>query len=181
MHSLSSRFNTVFLFTATVLGAMCALNALSGWLLFRPQAPIKFQVKHFEYFDQNPRFRWDEATFRFDIEANLSSLYTWNLKQLYFYLEAEYTFPKDNLASRAILFDRIFQVPYNRSEVGHALFLNRTNVNLKYPLRDVYRQLQGQNVTLRWRVEYMPITGYFFKHTLHEEQLQLPSKYIPRK
>lgn len=49
MHSLSSRFNTMFLFTATVLGAMCVLNMLSGWLLFKPQADIKFHVKHFDY------------------------------------------------------------------------------------------------------------------------------------
>lgn len=84
------------------------------------------------------------------------------------------------LTSRAILFDRIFQVPQNRSQVGDRLYLNRSNVHLKYPLRDTYRQLRGQNITLRLAVEYMPVTGYFFKHTLEEHSYQLPAEYIPK-
>lgn len=50
MHSLGSRFNSMMLFTATVMGCMCVLNMLSGFYMFNPSADtIKFKIKKIQY------------------------------------------------------------------------------------------------------------------------------------
>lgn len=36
MHTLSSRANNMILYTASVMAAMCVLNMLTGFYLFKP-------------------------------------------------------------------------------------------------------------------------------------------------
>lgn len=92
----------MMLFTATVLGLMCVLNMLSGFYLFDPKPDIKFNIKKIQYLYPST----NAATYIRDSVGNnlaststsssvlqflivdLTSLYTWNLKQLYFYIEA---------------------------------------------------------------------------------------------
>lgn len=47
---------------------------------------------------------WDQLSFRYNMEAgkecfsvDLTSLYTWNLKQLFLYIEVEWTDPQTNV------------------------------------------------------------------------------------
>lgn len=83
--------------------------------------------------------------------------------------------------SSSILWDTILSVPYDRTQVSKELYVNEKDQSLEYPLRDVYRKLCGQTVRLYWRVEYMPVAGYFFKSTLYEQNLTLPTDYVPYK
>jgi hypothetical protein len=99
MHSASSRFNGITLYTAMVLGFMCLLNFAHGYLIYNPTLDhVHFQINAITNFiDTRP---WEQASFKYTLNAgktsinvDLSPLYTWNLKQLYVYLEFEWTDP----------------------------------------------------------------------------------------
>lgn len=55
--------------------------------------------------------------------ANLSSLYTWNLKQLFVYIEVEFTDPKTNLSSRMTVADWILNQIEDREKIPNTFVI----------------------------------------------------------
>ncbi|RMZ90055.1 hypothetical protein DV736_g2723, partial [Chaetothyriales sp. CBS 134916] len=55
--------------------------------------------------------REEYAQIRFDLNANLSSLFTWNTKQVFVYVTAKYASGADGQVSEAIIWDHIITAP----------------------------------------------------------------------
>ena len=91
MHSASARFNSVTLYAGLILAVICAVNYAHARYTYNPQPEIQFEITETSNFI--PTNKWEVATFRynmhastFNIKEDLSSLYTWNLKQLFVYI-----------------------------------------------------------------------------------------------
>ncbi|KAI3448645.1 hypothetical protein Pfo_005310 [Paulownia fortunei] len=109
-----------------------------------------------------------EVSLTLNISANLESLFTWNTKQVFVFLAAEYETPK-NMLNQVSLWDGI--IPTKE----HAKFwIHTTN---KYRFIDQGSNLRGKdfNLTLHWHV--MPKTGKMFADKIVMSGFRLPQVY----
>jgi signal peptidase complex subunit 3 len=112
---------------------------------------------------------WEDVYLSLNIDANLSLLSNWNLKQVYLYVEAIYD--EGEKRNRAILWDTIIK----KSDIHKPIQLVKERI--EYHLRDVYKNLRGRNVELVLKYEYMPIVGQMSLHSIDSTQLTLPNSY----
>ncbi|KAG4395506.1 hypothetical protein GLYMA_20G232300v4 [Glycine max] len=103
-----------------------------------------------------------------NISANLQSLFTWNTKQVFVFLAAEYETPKKPL-NQISLWDGI--IPSK----DHAKFWIHTSN--KYRFIDQGSNLRGKefNLTMHWHV--MPKTGKMFADKIVMPGYRLPEEY----
>ncbi|XP_030958289.1 signal peptidase complex subunit 3B-like [Quercus lobata] len=103
-----------------------------------------------------------------NISADLQSLFTWNTKQVFVFLAAEYETPKNSL-NQISLWDGII------ASKEHAKFW--THTSNKYRFIDQGSNLRGKefNLTLHWHV--MPKTGKMFADKLVMSGYHLPKEY----
>jgi signal peptidase complex subunit 3 len=104
------------------------------------------------------------------IDADLRSIFSWNTKQLFVYIQAEYSTP-DNHLNEVVLWDQIVQ---SRSEAHIAV----RNLRQKYPFIDQGKHLRGRelNLTLVWNV--MPKVGYLYTQKQSFRMDPMPDSYI---
>lgn len=110
----------------------------------------------------------DEARLTLNITADLQSLFTWNTKQVFVFLAAEYE-TSANALNQVSLWDGI--IPSKE----HAKFsVHTTN---KYRFIDQGSNLRGKefNLTLHWHV--MPKTGKMFADKIVMTGYRLPEQY----
>ncbi|QIX02197.1 hypothetical protein AMS68_007714 [Peltaster fructicola] len=93
MHSLSQRAQNVFSYFSSVAVAVAIAVALS--VLVQPQTPkAALQLKNVQVVTGRPHYyskkREEYAHVRFDLDADLSSLFHWNTKQIFAYVTASY-------------------------------------------------------------------------------------------
>jgi len=65
MHSASSRFNGITLFTGLVLALMCAVNYFHGVYLYNPQVDVSFEINSCTNFVKT--YNWDQASFKYSM------------------------------------------------------------------------------------------------------------------
>lgn len=92
----------------------------------------------------------------------MSTLYTWNLKQLFVYVEVSWL-NEDGLSNRMIVSDWILESPADRALVKDKFYIEVNNKQVEYNVRDVYRKLRGKVLDITLNAEYMPTVGFFFK------------------
>ncbi|OAX82758.1 hypothetical protein ACJ72_02895 [Emergomyces africanus] len=117
MHSALNRAQSVFGFFTTVAFLLGALTALSGVL--SPADPVtKVELSNIQVIKGRPHYyatkREEYAQIRFDLDADLTSLFNWNTKQLFVYVLASYpTIPSSssNLTTESIIWDAIISAP----------------------------------------------------------------------
>jgi len=85
MYFLSERINAIFFFSASTLVVMSGLNILTSKLSQVREADIDFQIKKLA-FSFNNEEGWEEVLFTFDMKTDLTKIYNWNVKQLFFYV-----------------------------------------------------------------------------------------------
>ncbi|XP_073265193.1 signal peptidase complex subunit 3B isoform X2 [Populus alba] len=109
-----------------------------------------------------------EVSLTMNITADLQSLFTWNTKQLFIFVAAEYETPQ-NSVNQVSLWDAI--IPAKE----HAKFWFQT-AN-KYRFVDQGSNLRGKefNLTLHWHV--MPKTGKMLADKLVMSGYRLPEEY----
>jgi signal peptidase complex subunit 3 len=130
-----------------------------------PQAQI--EVLKINRFKRQPNGN-DEVSLTMNISADLQSLFTWNTKQVFIFVAAEYETPK-NVLNQVSLWDAI--IPSKE----HAVFsIPATN---KYGFVDQGSNLRGQefNLTMHWHV--MPKTGYMYADKKVISGFRLPEEY----
>ncbi|KAI4367857.1 hypothetical protein MLD38_016481 [Melastoma candidum] len=151
MHSWGYRLNAVATFSLTVLGVMCGMVSFSD-NFNHPTPSADVRVLNINWFQRHPDGN-DEVSMTMNITANLQSLFTWNTKQVFVFLAAEYETPMNSL-NQVSLWDGI--IPTKE----HARFWIHT-AN-KYRFIDQGSNLRGKdfNLTLHWHV--MPKTGKMF-------------------
>ncbi|KAG5127446.1 hypothetical protein JHK82_028281 [Glycine max] len=166
MHSYGYRVNALLTFAITILAVMSAMASLSD-NLNSPTPFVHAQVTNINWFQKQPNGD-DEVSMTMNISANLQSLFTWNTKQVFVFLAAEYETPKKPL-NQISLWDGI--IPSK----DHAKFWIHTSN--KYRFIDQGSNLRGKefNLTMHWHV--MPKTGKMFADKIVMPGYKLPEEY----
>ncbi|CAN4108708.1 unnamed protein product [Withania somnifera] len=166
MHSFGYRANALLTLAITILAFMCAFASFSD-NFNSPIPTAEVQVLNINWFQKKPDGD-DEISLTLNMSADLQSLFTWNTKQVFVFLAAEYETPK-NALNQISLWDGI--IPTKE----HAKFLIHTTN--KYRFVDQGSNLRGKafNLTLHWHV--MPKTGKMSANKLVMTGYHLPETY----
>jgi signal peptidase complex subunit 3 len=115
--------------------------------------------------------RNDEAHLAFEIDADLTSVFSWNTKQLFVWVAAEYTTPHNPGGSSVSVWDRTVE---NKADAH----LQLPFVRNKYKLVDDGTGLRGKSVNLTMGWQIMPRVGVMMKgHTTVPHAFTLPEEY----
>lgn len=114
MHNSLTRLQNVFGFFTTVAFFVAALIALSDLASPRePSASIK--ATNVQVVRGRPHYystkKEEYAIIKFSLDADLSSLFTWNTKQVFVYVTAEWRDQATGLLNEAIIWDDIITSP----------------------------------------------------------------------
>ncbi|XP_027363312.1 signal peptidase complex subunit 3B-like isoform X2 [Abrus precatorius] len=150
MHSYGYRANGLLTFAFTFVAVMCAMASLSD-NLNSPSPSAQVQV-----------------SMTMNVSADLQSLFTWNTKQVFVFLAAEYETSKNSM-NQISLWDGV--IPSK----DHAKFWIHTSN--KYRFIDQGSNLRGKefNLTMHWHV--MPKTGRMFADKIVMPGYRLPEEY----
>ncbi|KAK7258837.1 hypothetical protein RIF29_24425 [Crotalaria pallida] len=166
MHSFGYRANAVLTFAVTILALMCAIASFSD--NFNNPTPVaQVQVLNINWFQKQPHGN-DEVSMTLNISADLQSLFTWNTKQVFVFLAAEYETPKNSL-NQISLWDGI--IP---SKELAKFWIHTSN---KYRFIDQGSNLRGKefNLTMHWHI--MPKTGKMSADKIVMPGYRLPEEY----
>ncbi|KAF2826754.1 signal peptidase 22 kDa subunit [Ophiobolus disseminans] len=111
MHSALVRLQNVFGFFTTVAFSVAAVIALSSFI--SPQTPnASIQLRNVQVVKGRPHYysykKEEYANIRFDLDADFTTLFNWNTKQVFLYLKAVYpSSSASEPASEAIIWDAI--------------------------------------------------------------------------
>ncbi|KAG7030259.1 Signal peptidase complex subunit 3B [Cucurbita argyrosperma subsp. argyrosperma] len=166
MHSFGYRANALLTFAATILAVICAIASFSD-TLNSPSPTAQVQVLSINWFQSQPNGN-DEVSMTLNISADLQSLFTWNTKQVFVFLAAEYETPANSL-NQISLWDGI--IP--SKEIAKF----QIHTSNKYRFVDQGSNLRGKEfkLTLHWHV--MPKTGKMFADKLVMSGYHLPKEY----
>ncbi|XP_057955865.1 signal peptidase complex subunit 3A-like isoform X2 [Malania oleifera] len=150
MHSYGNRMGNLLTVAALSLGAICAMASLCDHLHV-PSPSAHAQVG-----------------LELNVSANLQSTFTWNTKQVFLFVAAEYETPKNSI-NQISLWDRIIPAKEYADFSIH--------IKNKYRFTDQGNNLQGKefNLTLCWQV--MPKSGRMFADKIVMTRYRLPDKY----
>ncbi|KAH9875927.1 hypothetical protein IAQ61_003392 [Plenodomus lingam] len=115
MHSALVRLQNVFGFFTTVAFSVAAVIALSTLVI--PQTPsAQLQMRNVQVVKGRPHYysrkKEEYAHVRFDLDADLKSLFNWNTKQVFVYIKAVYPSHRaSDPPSEAIIWDAILASP----------------------------------------------------------------------
>ncbi|KAF9691248.1 hypothetical protein EKO04_010581 [Ascochyta lentis] len=126
MHSTLVRLQNVFGFFTTVAFTVAAVIALSSFVA--PQSPsASIEMRNVQVVKGRPHYysykKEEYAHIKFDLDTDLSTLFTWNTKQVFLYLKAVYPSPRANEpSSEAIIWDAILassSAPWHQNHYIH--------------------------------------------------------------
>uniref|UniRef100_A0A7N0REN8 Signal peptidase complex subunit 3 n=1 Tax=Kalanchoe fedtschenkoi TaxID=63787 RepID=A0A7N0REN8_KALFE len=165
MHSFLYRLNALLTFSLTILAFICGMASFSD-NFNTPSPSVDLKVLNVNWFLK--QYGNDEVSLTFSVEADLRSLFTWNTKQIFVFVAAEYETPK-NALNQISLWDGI--IPSK----DYAKF--STQISNKYQFIDQGTNLRGIpfNLTLHWHV--MPKTGKMFADKIVMSGYRLPDEY----
>uniref|UniRef100_A0A7N0UFN3 Signal peptidase complex subunit 3 n=1 Tax=Kalanchoe fedtschenkoi TaxID=63787 RepID=A0A7N0UFN3_KALFE len=165
MHSFLYRLNALLTFSLTILAFICGMASFSD-NFNTPSPSVDLKVLNVNWFLK--QYGNDEVSLTFSVEADLRSLFTWNTKQIFVFVAAEYETPK-NALNQISLWDGIIPSKDN------AKF--STQISNKYQFIDQGTNLRGKpfNLTLHWHV--MPKTGKMFADKIVMSGYRLPDEY----
>jgi signal peptidase complex subunit 3 len=167
MHNIWVRLNAVLFFALTVLLFLATFCAISSYLhRGKPQLSI-LRINTLESLRNHGGM--DRALLRFDLKADLSQSFHWNIKQLFVFVVAEYE-SKANPLNQVIIWDKIIKSPAEA-------ILDHPNEFVKYALIDQGAELRNKTVTLKLMFDHMPLTGRLYNGVEGESTFTLPGKY----
>ncbi|XP_038878575.1 signal peptidase complex subunit 3B-like [Benincasa hispida] len=166
MHSFGYRANALVTFAVTILVIMCAMASFSD-NFNSPSPTASVQVLNINWFQKQLHGN-DEVSMTLNISVDLQSLFTWNTKQVFVFVAAEYETPKNSL-NQISLWDGIIPSKDNAKFTIHT--------SNKYRFIDQGSNLRGKefNLTLHWHV--MPKTGKMFADKIVMSGYRLPEDY----
>ncbi|KAG1812225.1 signal peptidase 22 kDa subunit [Suillus subaureus] len=154
MHSIYARVNSVSAFWSTCVMVLLGAVALSSFL-FNADPKGNLDIVSLKVFHSKTRrypFKNEEIGFvKFNLSADLTPLFNWNTKQLFVYLEAEYT-NAQGVNNTVVVWDRIVR----RQEDATIDIVQKD----KYRLRDLsgsFSNVLSAQYSLKYNV--MPYVG----------------------
>ncbi|KAH3668930.1 hypothetical protein OGAPHI_002685 [Ogataea philodendri] len=178
MFSLFQRAQTVSNYVLTLVTTMAAVISLS-WLLqlhFSAHGEIPATIainkavntmKYSRNFGGRPNAGKENVRVAFDLNADLSSLFNWNTKQVFVYLVADYE-GKDSQESKVVFWDKIV-------ETKQDAVLDLTDIRSKYSVWDYSPTLHNKTATFKLEYNIQPYVGPLIWGTADAStQLQFP-------
>lgn len=172
MHNVYTRANAAFFAALCALGIMCGLTAFSTY--FHHPTPLlnSLKLKNLERF-YRAADGTDKAVLTFDIDADLSSVFNWNTKQLFVYVVAEYE-TSSNVVNQVVIWDKIVKKKKQAK-------LRERNQRTDYFLADQYDELRNTDIKLKLMWDIMPVSGRLFIHEKPGSHFQMPTVYNKRR
>ncbi|CAB9497841.1 peptidase complex subunit 3 [Seminavis robusta] len=174
MHTVWVRLNGVVFFGLTVLLCLSCLAAISKIGHTSSHAPVieKLELKSLRSLKSHGGV--DRALLSFDLKADMTPAFHWNIKQLFVYVVASYESTK-NRNNQIVIWDKIVESIHPED-----MMIELENVFVKYALVDQGDELRGKDVKLQLMWDHMPITGllYMGEQPLSEaSSFTLPTEY----
>lgn len=149
MHSFWQRLNALFFYTLSVLGFLSFMAAgTTYWHKADPKIDLKVEKILLRKIYGAGH---DQAILSLGINADLRSVFNWNVKQLFVYITAEYE-TEANVLNQVVVWDTIV------NDVSQAWIRSDSVVN-KYSLTDQGYGLRDNNVSLVLNWNVIPLTG----------------------
>ncbi|KAF8212504.1 signal peptidase 22kDa subunit [Mycena galopus ATCC 62051] len=158
MHTLFSRINNISaLLSSCVMGLLGAI-ALSSMMLQLFEAPLQggsvvvngVKVGH----GKGRNYKYEHARVDFEIDADLSPLFNWNTKQLFLYLDVEYTNAK-GVKNAVVIWDRIVR---RKEDANIHVSPKQFGGRQKYAFKDAHT-FRDASATYTLRYNLMPHVG----------------------
>jgi len=168
MHSFLSRANAIFAFVTFVTVAITVGNILTKYT-FSVSPTANIRVNSIDKFRKHFNTENDQAFVVFDLDADLTSLFHWNTKQLFVFVTAEYE-TKANPLNQVVLWDRIITTKENSK-------FNLTAEGGEYLLADQGVGLRSNDITLTFNWNVIPISGLLTQESAGSMKFTLPAEY----
>lgn len=174
MNTLLSRVNAIFAFTLSTLAGLTFLcfltTAFNDYRTTVAMSTAKTVVRMMPDYSTT-REKLDLGFVTFDLQADLTSLFNWNVKQIFLYLTAEYE-TENNVLNQVVLWDKIIQR-------GENAVLDYRSMNSKYYFWDDGNGLKGnKNVTLTLSWNIIPNSGMLpLVPGIGQYQFEFPDEY----
>ncbi|KAL4073774.1 signal peptidase 22 kDa subunit [Scleroderma citrinum] len=156
MHSIFARINSVSSLLSTCMMVLLAAVAVSSlFLTTDPKGKVDI-VSLKVYNAKAKRYPFKEQEFgflKFDIDVDLQPLFNWNTKQLFIYLEAEYSSAQGKTNNTIVLWDRIVR----RKEDAHIVVSSGRNKYKFKELSESFKNASPAEFSLKYNV--MPYVG----------------------
>mmetsp|Transcript_13530 Transcript_13530/g.16390 ORF Transcript_13530/g.16390 Transcript_13530/m.16390 type:complete len:171 (+) Transcript_13530:216-728(+) len=170
MHSTWARVNNVFFFALASLAAISVFVNLSTAYILPEPVPTIAQLRVNEIRRFSPHRGQDKAFISYDLEFDLTSVFNWNVKQLFVFLVAEYQ-SESNDVNQVVVFDQIIQDKTKAMQQIQAGFN-------KYPLIDYKKELKDVAVKYKLYWDVMPYVGALNLQKLGSYEFQMPDTYF---
>lgn len=115
MYSSVVRLQNTFGFFTTVAFVVAALIAATDFLAPRAPSVGTLKTTNVQVVKGRPHYysakKEEYAIIKFSLDADLSSLFTWNTKQVFVYVTAEWPEQQANAINQAVIWDSIITSP----------------------------------------------------------------------
>ncbi|XP_068636930.1 signal peptidase complex subunit 3A-like [Aristolochia californica] len=166
MHSFGYRFNTLLTLAILLLAVLCALASVCD-NFNRPTVQAHAEVLKVNRFRKQLNGN-DEVSFTLSISMDLQSTFTWNTKQVFVFLAAEYETAKNSL-NQISLWDHII-LSKDQAKI-------QMQVSNKYPFVDQGSNLRGKKVKLILHWHVMPKTCRMIEGSMILSDFDVPLAY----
>jgi len=167
MHTVWVRLNAVVFFGLTVIVCLAVITWFST--ITHRGYPTVTALKLNTLKSLRSHGNRDIAVLTFDLDADLSPAFNWNIKQLFVFVVAEYK-SKTNPLNQVVVWDKVIE----RKEDAK-IHLNKATV--EYGLTDQGTELRNTTVNLRLVWDHMPLTGRLFMEGHSASSFKLPGRY----
>ena len=181
-HTVWIRANSLFTLSSTALVFVAVLASITDvWHVAEPD--VFLRVKSIEKLrPMSPNAgahrkkaptsteKNDEAALLFEMRLDLRPLFSWNTKQIFVSIDAEYETER-NARNTISLWDSIVTTKQNA-------LLNYQNARNKYRFIDQGTHLRGREVNYVVRWEVMPVAGKLYGGKKVVERMKMPEDYL---
>ncbi|CAG8769537.1 27979_t:CDS:2, partial [Racocetra persica] len=170
MYNLLQRANAIFAFSMTVtFGVLGAIALVTPFLPSSPSAQINIkniQVISYDYMSQGES---EFAFVKLNLDADLTSLFNWNTKQLFVSVIAEYETKSHNI-NQVVLWDSIIQ---SKDEA----LIKVSDLHNEYNFVDITTSFRQVNASYSLYWDVMPYVGMLMSGRTRSNQV---IKFPPR-
>mmetsp|Transcript_24684 Transcript_24684/g.55598 ORF Transcript_24684/g.55598 Transcript_24684/m.55598 type:complete len:185 (-) Transcript_24684:250-804(-) len=167
MHTVWVRLNAVVFFGLTVVVSLAVMTWMST--IGHQGFPTVDVLRVNSVKSMRSHSKKDVAVLTFDLHADLSPAFDWNIKQLFVFVVAEYA-SKKNPLNQVVIWDKIIEHPDDA-------VLHMDKATVEYGLIDQGAALRNTTVQLRLVWDHMPLTGRLFMESVPMSTYKLPGAY----
>ena len=180
-HTVWIRANSLFTLSTTALAFVAVLASITDvWHVAEPDVFLRVKsIEKLRPMSPNAAHRKkaptsteknDEAALLFEMRLDLRPLVSWNTKQIFVSIDAEYETER-NARNTISLWDSIVTTKQNA-------LLNYQNARNKYRFIDQGTHLRGREVNYVVRWEVMPVAGKLYGGKKVVERMKMPEDYL---